>query len=218
MTRKALEPTEIIRSPRLELAMRVSEMDTVTLRGELARALTVTAETLIYLAEVWRELERRGEDLRDLRAGMGRYIPLIAAGQLDATAVVQFAGRPALLRAMQTLPVDEQKKLATGDKLDVITIRPDGSTVETRVQAAHLTGEQVRLAFGEVGLRPIEEQRNLIESAQIKRYRQRQPVHRNYRVRVDMERGTIQVGRMILTIKEVKDALRNAGAISQDGS
>ena len=74
-----LVPADIIRSPRLEIATRVHEMDTPTLRGELARALTVTAETLEYLAAIWRELERRGQDLSELRKGMGQYLPLIAA-------------------------------------------------------------------------------------------------------------------------------------------
>lgn len=211
-----LIPTEIIRSPRLELATRVGEMDTATLRGELARALTVTADTLFYLAEIWKELERRGEDLSDLRAGIGRYIPLIAAGRLDASAVVQFAGRPALLRAMQTLTTKEQRRIATGGQLDVATIGPDGSVIETKVSAALLTGEQIRLAFGEDGIRPLEEQMNLIASANVRRHRQRAPAARNYRVRVDIERGTVQVGRMVVTVKEVVSALRQAGAITPD--
>ena len=54
-------------------------MPTPDLREELARALTITADSLMYLAAVWKELEQRGEDLSDLRTGLGVYVPLIAA-------------------------------------------------------------------------------------------------------------------------------------------
>src|SRR5882724_9369466 len=71
------------------MAQTLRDMDNDTLRRELSRALTVSAEHLIYLAQVWRELERRGEDLSDLRSGLGAYLPLIASGRLAAEAVVR---------------------------------------------------------------------------------------------------------------------------------
>ena len=53
---------------------RVEEIDaetTAELRAGLAQALEVTARHLTYLAALWRELERRGEDLSGLRGGVG---------------------------------------------------------------------------------------------------------------------------------------------------
>lgn len=215
MSRTPLDPTEIIKSPRLEIANRVEEMDTPMLRQELARALTVTAETLAYLAAIWRELERRGEDLSDLRAGVGQYLPLIAAGQLDAEAVVRFAGRTGLLRAVQTLPVGDQRRLALGGKVPVVVASEDGRLTIAKVPAHALTGEQIRLAFDIGRLRPVDEQRNIIASARTAARRHAVEIRR-YRVRVDREAGTVQVGKMAVSIEEVMEALRDAGVLADD--
>lgn len=208
----ALNPTEIIRSPRLEIANHVQEMDTPMLRAELARALTVTAETLVYLAAIWRELERRGEDLSDLRAGIGQYIPLIAAGQLAAEAVVHFAGRVQLLRAVQTLPLDEQRRLADGGTVRVVTLTANGQLDETEMMVTALTGEQVRMVFDIGRTRPVPEQRNMLASAKIVA-RRRANGARNYKVRVDIDAGRVHVGRMTVPIDEIITALREAGAL-----
>src|SRR2546427_518935 len=70
-------------------------LPTETLRAELARGLSLVAENLVRLGQVWAELERRGEDLSGLRHGLGRTLPLIASGRLAAEFVVEFAHRPA---------------------------------------------------------------------------------------------------------------------------
>lgn len=217
MRRSATTPADIVRSPRLDLATRVHEMDTPTLRAELARVLTVTADTLVYLAAVWRELERRGEDLSALRSGIGQYIPLIANGQLAAEALVHFAGRISLLRAVQSLPIDEQRRLALGGKLPVVTIAPDGQLDQTDVPAVSLTTEQIRMVFDVGRIRAPSEQRNLLASTRTAAKR-RATRGRNYRVRIDKEAGTVQVGRMSVSIEEVIDALRLAGVLGRDAN
>lgn len=191
----------------------LASLDTPTLRGELARVLTVTAETLAYLAAVWRELERRGEDLSELRTGLGQYLPLIAAGQLDAEVVVRFAGRQAVLRAVATLPLSEQQRLARGGSVPVLTIDESGRPVETDVAATLLTGQQVRLAFDHGRIRSVTEQRNMLGSARVAASRRRVG-SRSYRMRVDTASGLIHIGRMTVPIREAIDALVSAGVIS----
>ena len=95
---------------RLDLE-RLRTISTEQLRAELAQALGLTARHLLYLAAVWRELERRGEDLSDLRSGIGVYLPAIAAGSVLPETVVRFAGKPTLLRAVAALTPDEQRRL-----------------------------------------------------------------------------------------------------------
>ena len=69
----------------------LGSMSTQQLRAALAQSLTISARHLAYLASVWGELEKRGEDLSDLRTGLAVYLPQIAAGRLDADAVIRFA-------------------------------------------------------------------------------------------------------------------------------
>ena len=100
-------------------AATLASMPTNKLRAELAHGLTLTAVTLSKLGMVWAELERRGEDLSDLRVGIARTLPLIAAGRLAAEAVVAFAGRPMILRALEGVPLDLQRRLADGETIPV---------------------------------------------------------------------------------------------------
>lgn len=207
-----IDPTEIIKSPRLEIANRVGEMDTNTLIGELERALTVTAETIAYLGAIWRELDRRGVDLTAYRVGMGQYLPLIASGQLDPSAVVRFAGRLTLLRAVQTLPVDEQASLAAGRKVAVASMAPDGTITVSDVDPDMLTGEQLRLVFDTGRIRGAEEQANMLRSASTAaRRRQKEPTARRYKIKVSQDRKVVRIGRMTVPVDELLEALQAAG-------
>lgn len=94
---------------------RLRDLDTSALRAELAHALKLTANHLLYLAAVWSELERRGEDLSNLRVGFAGWLPAIAAGTVAPEVVVAFAGQPRKLRAIAKLPVAEQEKIARGE-------------------------------------------------------------------------------------------------------
>ena len=64
----------------------ITAADTQTLRQHLSQALTVTARALIYTAAIWKELERRGEDLSsyDLDLGIDPVGVLAATGSLGA--------------------------------------------------------------------------------------------------------------------------------------
>lgn len=118
----------------------------------------MTAKTLSYLAAVWRELERRGENLSDLRTGIAFYLPQIAAGTLDAELVVRYAGQRMLLHAAGRLPIKEQRRLVeTGH---VTLVEPGGQAVR-EVALHRLSSTDVRFVFGEERLRTTEEQTEL---------------------------------------------------------
>lgn len=140
-------------------------VDTASLRRELARALQVTAENLIYLAAVWRELEKRGEDLSALRHGLGAHLSEIAAGRLDAEIVVQFARAPSILRTLAQLPVRKQRQLARGEPLKIVEATPYGSEPAVRAAPAyHLKASEIRLAIGNGKIRSIEEQTEILRA------------------------------------------------------
>src|SRR4051812_35389775 len=79
------------------------------LRAALAEGLQLTAYVLSRFGKIWVALERQGDDLTALRKGLFRWVPLIGAGELAAEVVVAFAARPAVMQALQGMPLDEQR-------------------------------------------------------------------------------------------------------------
>lgn len=168
----------------------LTEVSTPDLRAALARGLELTAETLTRLAMIWGELERRGEDLSDLRRGMGRLLPLIASGRLAAEAVVAFAGRPAVLRALDGLPLTEQRHLAAGEPLDVVD--PTNPQEINRVPVALLPAPTVALVIFEGHVRSVQEQR--IALRQRRRALPERPREKILRPHYDREKGLVRIG------------------------
>lgn len=121
------------------------------LRAELVRALEISAASLAYLAAVYRELVRRGEDLSDLRSGLAVHLPAIADGKLAPEAAVRFAGRAMLLRCVATLPLAEQRRLADGGVVPVVREGAAGGMERLDLPAHELKSTELRLVFDERG-------------------------------------------------------------------
>lgn len=174
--------------------------DTARLRQELANGLTLTAVVLTRLGRIWAELERRGEDLSDLRHGLARVLPLIASGLLAAEAVVAFAGRRAILRALEGLPLAEQRRLALGEPVEVaLSI---GSQKTERVPVASIPPQRLGCVFqdGQI-LSPAEQRVRMGRKKQPAK--QPQEPERRYQPRYSRETGTVQVGRMTIHLADL---------------
>ena len=130
---------------------------TETLFAELHKAIEVTAAHLQKIANIWRELQRRGEDLRELRSGLWAYMPSIAAGKLRAETVVKFAGNASLLRAISTLPAEDQDKLLA-DQTVSVAVMQDGDRRTIWLKAPHLSVRQMRQVFGGGSIVPADKQ------------------------------------------------------------
>lgn len=191
-------------------------MSNQQLRAELARSLTLTAGQLRRLAVIWRELEHRGEDLSDLRTGLAVYLPQIASGQLTADAVIRFAGQPTVLRAISTLPTDDQQRLAAGDKVTVLTAQQDGSFSAVDLPAHTLTPSLARLVIGPGRLRSADEQRAILEDAKLSATRKRQTGAVPPHVRYDPKTDKIRVGAASAPVAEVLQALAAAAKVPMD--
>lgn len=200
---KAKSTTEI--APR-EMPTELAAVPTDALRAELARGLTLTADTLMRLGLIWQELEKRGENLDDLRHGLARTLPLIAAGRLAAEAVVAFAGKALVLRALEGVPLDQQRRLANGELLKVLDLANPGGTVE--MPLARLPAAAVRVVFGEGEVRTPEQQR-LAFRPRSKRRRE-EADERRYRPRYDPAAGTVTVGRMTVQVADLLHELSAA--------
>lgn len=190
---------------------RIPAMDTDELRAELARALSITARNLLYLAAIWKELDSRGVDLSGLRSGLTAYLPLIASGKVLPEVVVQFAGSITLLRAVTGLPPEVQRKLASGESVSV-AVRYNGAITHRMLPPAALTARQVRQVFAPTHIRTEAEQlAHLSDPPAVES--PRKPVTMGSVV-VDRQAGTVRIGRVIAPVEDVLKALRAAGLVS----
>ncbi|AUT47027.1 hypothetical protein [Achromobacter sp. AONIH1] len=195
--------------------LELGSMSTQQLRERLAQSLTMTAKHLVYLAAIWNELEKRGEDLNDLRVGLASYLPHIAAGRLDADAVIRFAGQPAILKSIAALPVNEQREMAYGKPVRVLSIDGTGAYTEAEIPAYALTASQARIVFSGDKLRTPVEQQALIESAKLAKARRVIPGSKN-KVRYDPAADVLRIGRSSATVGEVMSALASHASDAGD--
>lgn len=143
------------------LPSNLAQEATSTLRQRLAQQMELSARHLVEMASIWTELERRGEDLSALRTGLTDYLPRIAAGELDAAAVVRFAGNRQLLRYLSTLDIERQQELISADTIELVLPESGDTTIR---KLAHLAGREVTQVFGHGIVRSPDEQRQLIDS------------------------------------------------------
>lgn len=140
----------------------LASMTTDYLKQRLAEQMELSARHLVEMATIWAELERRGEDLSALRTGLTDYLPRIAAGTLDARAVVQLAGNRLLLRHFAMLPLDQQQTILGHGEVEVVL--PESREVTQR-KLAYLSAQEVRQVFGKGQLRSPAEQERIISGA-----------------------------------------------------
>jgi len=131
---------------------------TQELKQELGRALDITADYLSYLAQIWRELESRGEDLSSLRGGLMSYLPMIANNRVDAHIVVNYAGQKTLLAALTKLPIEEQRRVAESGYVTVARSDEDGHQQEMQVKLTELRSADIHRVFSDSGIRTPEQQ------------------------------------------------------------
>ena len=129
------------------------------LKTELSKSLKITSDYLVYMSLIWSELNRRGEDMSELKSGLFQYIPLIATNQLDASLVVEFAGNKTLLSALSRLPLDQQKEIAISKKIPFIELGESLEMVETELDLTTARPRQIyQVLGGESGFRNSNEQ------------------------------------------------------------
>lgn len=136
-------------------------LTTAHLKQRLAHQMELSAHHLVEMASIWTELERRGEDLTALRTSLTDYLPMIAAGELDAQAVVHLAGNRQLLRYFSTLPIERQHDLLEAGEVELVL---PVSGEPTSRKLAYLSGQEVTQVFGHGLVRNVADQKRLLES------------------------------------------------------
>lgn len=182
----------------------LSLISTQDLKAQLAKSLDITVRHLVHLAEIWRELESRGEDLSDLRHGIMSYLPLIAKNKMNPYLIVNYAGQKTLLSALSRLDIQAQAEIAKNGH--VITVRLDehGNKTEVVVKISELSAVDVYQVFSEEKVRSPDEQFKFIT---LKNARLASPGKTEYRkarrVRIDRDSGTLLVSNSAADINRV---------------
>lgn len=183
---------------------------TATLRAVLAKGLTYTAQALTAMGAAWQELVRRGEDLEDLRnelrVGLPRSLPLIAAGRLAAEAVIAFAGKPLILRRLEGLPLEEQRRLADGAPIPIYL--PDEKEPQS-MPLSRIPPFALRLAISDGMIRTPAEQRLAMRKTVAKKKNQQSP-SRKYHISVNADDQVILINRAVIPISSMIAAMAEA--------
>ena len=136
------------------LESQLKAMSETELRSYLAQRLRFTADNLMEMALVIRELDQRGIDMTDLRFSLLVYLRRIAYGQTLPEVVALLAGRRDLLQRVALLPLPEQHRCLDEKGLTVVTGEvANGQFDARRRQLLDLEPWEVRQVFGPNGLR-----------------------------------------------------------------
>lgn len=119
-------------------------VDTVTLHNELRRLVAMTAETLREAALVYAELLSRGESCPYLPNSIAQALRCVADGVLEPEAALAFGRSAVKVRLVSTLPLEQQKALAGGAPVVVVSVRGNGDFRKESVPGTWLTTKQLK--------------------------------------------------------------------------
>ena len=203
--------TELVKCTADELV----RMSTDAIKAELAKVLEITADNLAYMAQLWKELNARGEDLSALQGGMMGYIQLIAIKKLDAQLVVAYAGRKTLLNYLARLPLSEQQKIAKNGKVHVV-VEKDGDYVNKSVDLTNIEYEQITQIFDINAKDGFRSELKQIEMLEARSAPHRLRKRRLTKVEIDKKSGTMFVGGKHVMLESVIEAIEKAYNIKID--
>ena len=196
--------TELILPDKSELAT----ASTSELKADLGKAIGLTARAITYVAVIWAELTRRGEDLSEYKFALADYMLSVADGRLLPEAVAQLAGRLRTLEAVAQLPVERQKYLVEGGTVEVL--KPDGAVTPRTLDSLTFTEVARVIRAGSI-LTPAEQKLSLQRTRNQVVRRRQAGAGRPPRIAVDREAGTIHIGKSAVPMEKILIALRGAG-------
>lgn len=182
-------------------------LSTADLRTRLAETCDRWTDLLVDIAIMWKTITDRGEACKIVfDAELARYIPLIASGEVDATAIVRFRHSPYCRKVVSVLPIDTQRRIAAGEPVKLV-VREGDTYTHRLVDPAELEHAEFLQVFDYAG-------RTVRSEFDQQRYIERQDKLRRVvsarsagSIRADTARGVIVVGRTQLKPADVVAAL-----------
>ena len=200
--------TEIVE--RAPDSVELQSIATEDLRRELVEAIGLTVRTVQRVAAIWAELERRGEDLSDIRFSLAAYMPAVAAGRLLPEVVVALSGRQRTLNIVADLAIDDQRRLINGEPITLVTT---DATVQRSLD--DMTFSEITRVIRDGQIRTEAEQRLAMDRLDRRRRQERPRRGRRPTVRVLQTSDQIKIGDTSVDIEDVIAALRGAGYLDQ---
>jgi hypothetical protein len=107
--------------------------------------IRLNIDNLAAAASIYREAKAQGDDLSQLRLEhCFRYLPHVAAGSLLPELVVEFCTNLTTLGAVARLPLDDQRKLAKGEPIEVAEKGDNGEWTKRKIPLAAIPPAQAR--------------------------------------------------------------------------
>lgn len=181
----------------------LAEMSTDDLRKEFFKSLDITVKHFIHMANIWKELEQRGEDMSRFREGIAIYIEMIAHNHIDPNLVVRYTGKKVLLNALSKLPMEQQKLIAQDEYVEVARVDGDDISSE-KIKLSALPSTDIYTVIGEYGIRPVAEQQRMLIQREGKTQKKQR---RARKVEVDPVNNTLNVGGSVADLDKVLNAL-----------
>lgn len=185
----------------------ITTLSTADLKREFARALTVTADYLVYMSAIWQELNNRGEDLSDLKSGLMEYVPLIASRQLDARLVVSYAGQKTLLSVLSRLPIEQQHSIAETGTVERVLLDDDDQRVVEIVNLSSIKTSEITQIFADDYVRSVDDQHKLLLMRKNSKSKSKKPrAYTHSRIKFEDDQ-TLVVGGKSVKIEAMLEAL-----------
>ncbi|KZN28541.1 hypothetical protein N480_10635 [Pseudoalteromonas luteoviolacea S2607] len=175
---------------------------TEELKKSFQASLGVSVKLFEHMANVWRELDRRGENMDEFRKGAMLYIEMIANKRLMAELAFKYVGQRGLLNALANLPLRLQSKLAKDDVVDVVT-NNNGEAQSEKLKLSEIPAQQLSRVFRDGAIRSVSEQKELIKrSVNIKAKTRPRTIKK-----VEVQDNALVVGRTRIDIDSALAAL-----------
>jgi hypothetical protein len=134
---------------------RIDAMRPADKRAEFGSLLLLTGENIWRMGVILRSMDEAGEDYSDLKMPVMTYLLKVGYGQVLPDVVLAFLGMPRLLRAVAALPLSDQKRLAAGESIKVMTGDADAHRL---LRVADMSDSERQQVFGADYIRDEAEQ------------------------------------------------------------
>ena len=181
-------------------------LDSRQLRQELVRSLSLSVEHLVRAAIIVRILEERGETVEDeANQSLVSWLRRIAYGQLAPEAVIRFAGKPGMVNSISSLPLPDQRLVASGKPVALVVRRENNTFDERMVDPLYLSRSQFSQVFARGRIRTAAEQILFLESepAEVEPSKPKKVG----KLRPDPKRGGIVIGKTFAPVADILGAL-----------
>jgi hypothetical protein len=141
----------------------LKKLTTPQLWTEMKAVVGRTADNLKRMAEIWVELEARGEDLSGYRNPMLSFLPEVASGKLLPEILLRFGSNVSIISTLSSLVVEDQRKLVSHPDTRVTVLQHDGKTRKASITDLRIP--ELRQVFGDGRIRTVKEQKQHLAPA-----------------------------------------------------